>query len=239
MSQEPPSNGQTTAARPTSQQSRLLPVATVLWVLGVVALGFARRDELVRLPLPAIGDFLAGAFAPLAFLWLVYGYFMQANELRLQRQQLRAQRKELKLQRKAQSASSKSLKSQAESMAAQIRLLAEQGDLARQQFNAGSAPDIDAQHAGSVDGRQEFKLTNHGATARDLHFKSWTGGWRALFNDKAPARLSHGESIVYAFTCTVPPTDQFQFTISYSVGTITIEERTFRWSAAAGVVEIT
>lgn len=43
----------------------------------------------MKLELNAKGDFLAGVFAPLAFLWLVYGYFQQGRELRLQVQELK------------------------------------------------------------------------------------------------------------------------------------------------------
>ena len=37
-------------------------------------------------PLNEKGDFLAGAFGPVAFLWLVIGYFMQSFELKMQRE---------------------------------------------------------------------------------------------------------------------------------------------------------
>lgn len=39
-----------------------------------------------------IGDFLAGAFAPLAFLWLAFAFFFQSQELRLQREELELSR---------------------------------------------------------------------------------------------------------------------------------------------------
>ncbi len=42
------------------------------------------------------GDFLAGCFAPLAFLWLVLGYLQQGDELRLSTDALRLQAEELK-----------------------------------------------------------------------------------------------------------------------------------------------
>ena len=42
------------------------------------------------------GDFLAGCFAPLAFLWLVLGYLQQGDELRLSTDALRLQADELK-----------------------------------------------------------------------------------------------------------------------------------------------
>jgi len=58
-------------------------VLTTLWLgaglLYVAAtMGWA---GFLRLPLGDVGDFLDGAFAPLAFLWLVLGLFLQQREL--------------------------------------------------------------------------------------------------------------------------------------------------------------
>ena len=49
-----------------------------------------RLHELQELPLNNLGDFLAGIFGPLAFLWLVLGFFQQGIELRMQAAELRA-----------------------------------------------------------------------------------------------------------------------------------------------------
>lgn len=38
-------------------------------------------DQFIHLPTADIGSFLEGAFAPLAFLWLVIGHFMQQKEI--------------------------------------------------------------------------------------------------------------------------------------------------------------
>jgi hypothetical protein len=38
-------------------------------------------DNFIHLPTADIGSFLEGAFAPLAFLWLVIGHFMQQKEI--------------------------------------------------------------------------------------------------------------------------------------------------------------
>jgi hypothetical protein len=46
------------------------------YILGVVGLG-----PFLSLPADGIGGFLEGAFAPLAFLWLVIGFFLQQREL--------------------------------------------------------------------------------------------------------------------------------------------------------------
>jgi len=56
----------------------------------------------VHLPVDVLGNFLEGAFAPLAFLWLVIGYFLQKKELEQNTEALRAQSEEI--QRSAEQA---------------------------------------------------------------------------------------------------------------------------------------
>lgn len=56
---------------------------TILWIgTGLIYL-FAKVGwvNFVQLPTGDIGSFLEGAFAPLAFLWLVIGHFMQQTEI--------------------------------------------------------------------------------------------------------------------------------------------------------------
>lgn len=50
--------------------------AGLLYLLGIVG-----WDQFLHLPTADIGSFLEGAFAPLAFLWLVIGHFMQQKEI--------------------------------------------------------------------------------------------------------------------------------------------------------------
>ena len=56
---------------------------TITWIVTglVYLLGIVGWDRFVHLPTADIGSFLEGAFAPLAFLWLVIGHFMQQNEI--------------------------------------------------------------------------------------------------------------------------------------------------------------
>ncbi|MGB5749584.1 MAG: hypothetical protein WBM69_21595 [Desulfobacterales bacterium] len=59
-------------------------IITVLWIIaGVVYLSGAQisKANIYDIPLENIGSFLEGAFAPLAFLWLVIGLFIQQREL--------------------------------------------------------------------------------------------------------------------------------------------------------------
>ncbi|MGD8416888.1 MAG: hypothetical protein PVH91_07515 [Pseudomonadales bacterium] len=49
----------------------------------------------LKMPAADLGNFFEGAFAPLAFLWLVIGYFLQKKELEQNTQALRAQAEEI------------------------------------------------------------------------------------------------------------------------------------------------
>ena len=56
---------------------------TAVWTTAglVYLLGIVGWNNFVTLPTADIGSFLEGAFAPLAFLWLVIGHFMQQKEI--------------------------------------------------------------------------------------------------------------------------------------------------------------
>jgi hypothetical protein len=58
-------------------------VVTVIWISAglVYLLGIVGWGSFIHLPTADIGSFLEGAFAPLAFLWLVIGHFMQQKEI--------------------------------------------------------------------------------------------------------------------------------------------------------------
>jgi hypothetical protein len=66
---------------------------TIIWlgVAGYMLWAIAPPDELNEW-----GDFFAGIFAPLAFLWLVLGYLQQGEELRHSTEALRLQAEELR-----------------------------------------------------------------------------------------------------------------------------------------------
>ncbi|MDO8343173.1 MAG: hypothetical protein Q7T48_08250 [Cellvibrio sp.] len=73
-------------------------IATCIW-LGILLIIFIPRySDFLCLPLNEMGDFFAGAFAPIAFLWLVLGYFQQSQELQQNTTALKMQLSELKQQ---------------------------------------------------------------------------------------------------------------------------------------------
>jgi hypothetical protein len=56
-------------------------VMTVSWIAGAAVYLSAQPDRLLDMHIDELGGFLEGAFAPLAFLWLVIGLFIQQKEL--------------------------------------------------------------------------------------------------------------------------------------------------------------
>lgn len=70
-------------------------VLTAAYLLGVFLYWRTGVDDLLALQPNAFGDFLAGTFAPLAFLWLVLGFLQQGDELRYSADALWLQSKEL------------------------------------------------------------------------------------------------------------------------------------------------
>ncbi len=77
---------------------------TATWILlGVIYISAnIGWSEFASLPAERLGNFLEGAFAPLAFLWLVIGYFLQKKELEQNTEALRAQA--IEIQRSAEQA---------------------------------------------------------------------------------------------------------------------------------------
>lgn len=70
-------------------------VATLVYLFSFLALVWDRLGSLLSMPLNELGDFYAGAFGPVGFLWLVLGYLQQAEGLRLSTKALSIQATEL------------------------------------------------------------------------------------------------------------------------------------------------
>jgi multidrug efflux pump subunit AcrA (membrane-fusion protein) len=81
--------------------SRPIWIGVALTIAWLATLGYLTELDLAALrslELNNLGDFLAGAVAPLAFLWLVVTVFQQHRELKLNTEALKLQAKELKHQ---------------------------------------------------------------------------------------------------------------------------------------------
>jgi hypothetical protein len=108
------------------------------------------------------GDFFAGYFAPLAFLWLVIGYLQQGDELRQSTEALRLQAEELKNSVEQQSLLVEVSRQQLEQEAAAIRQ-------ERQLREEAAHPLFSLSHRGSTGSLALFDvqlaLINDGGTA--------------------------------------------------------------------------
>lgn len=71
------------------------PYLTAFYICGAFTIMGAKFDDLVKLELNEIGDLAAGAFGPIAFLWLILGYLQQGKELKASTEALKLQAKEL------------------------------------------------------------------------------------------------------------------------------------------------
>jgi hypothetical protein len=69
---------------------------TAIWILGGLCYAYSMHDAFLGMTPQEFAEFLAGAFSPLAFLWLIVGYMQQGEELRQNTQALTQQAEELR-----------------------------------------------------------------------------------------------------------------------------------------------
>jgi len=77
-------------------------VITIIWVGAVFLFLVFKWDVAAQMKPNEWGDFLAGTFAPIAFLWLIFGYIQQGKELEQNTRALELQAEELKQMVEAQ-----------------------------------------------------------------------------------------------------------------------------------------
>lgn len=109
---------------------------TVAWLLlGILYVGSSIGwTRIGAQPAEVIGNFLEGAFAPLAFLWLVIGYFLQQKELSQNTEALRLQFREI--QRTAEQAVKQTETISAQELHARQQIFLQVHELVRRQLGA-------------------------------------------------------------------------------------------------------
>ena len=82
------------------RERRRLPIIglwlSAIYVVGLVIYLAVQGQNPAELRLNELGDFLGGVPSPLAFLWLVLGFFQQSREIRLSNKALHLQAKEMR-----------------------------------------------------------------------------------------------------------------------------------------------
>ena len=98
------------------RRTKIAWILTAIWLVVSISLPLMRATEAAALPLNSWGDYVAGIAAPLAFLWLVVGYFQQGEELRQNTNAIQQQERALLLQAQELKASVEQQKEQVEAL---------------------------------------------------------------------------------------------------------------------------
>lgn len=164
-------------------------VVSAGWIAFMGVFAWHRWAAIATMAPNEVGDFLAGVFAPLAFLWLVLGFFQQGRELQHSGEALWLQGQELR----------NSVEQQRELVNVTREQMILETDRLRQEAvraRALAQPKLDLTLGGWIgSGRgrnQTFFLTNHGQDCTRL---------RLAFNIDWPPieqpRLSRGERVTF------------------------------------------
>lgn len=93
-------SGEATQILDDERERRWLPMVglwlTAAYLAGLVVYLAVQGQNPADLRLNELGDFLGGVSSPLAFLWLVLGFFQQSREIRLSSTALHLQAAEMR-----------------------------------------------------------------------------------------------------------------------------------------------
>jgi len=199
--------------------TRIGIVISVVYSLGLTYVLYRRWDELFGLKLNEFGDLLAGAFGPLAILWLVLGYFQQGIELRLNSDALHLQAKELahsvEQQRELVKVARDQYQSDREAMEHQMRAFAAE----QERIRLGALPKFTLTFGGSHSAQSTHSIffANYGHTCTDLRLMA--DRTDVLFTPKSVLLLRTGETAKFEFVAPrLPVFEEARVTLSFTDG---------------------
>jgi hypothetical protein len=161
-------------------------------------------DRFAAQPADALGSFLEGAFAPLAFLWLVIGFFLQQKELAGNNEAIRLQY--LEMRRSAEQAEIQARAIAASELHQRQETLLLVWTLVRQQLGSISGLLFVSSQGGSAGAEeltqywQRFGAGDAETFSRalvQLHFTREGPSWELFWS--TPVRKRHSENFVTAF----------------------------------------
>jgi hypothetical protein len=138
---------------------------TTLWVIFIAAFILSRWGNVKLLYPNEMGDFLAGAFAPLAFLWLVIGYFQQGEELKQNTRALELQAEELKNSVEQQKIIAQANLEEIEHLKAQALDAKREREASWKPYFSSETTLLRNKQPGHV---MYFRISNHGRTVRHV-----------------------------------------------------------------------
>ena len=145
-------------------------VVTTLWVVLNILLALYVPSNFSAMTLNEWGDFLAGASAPLALLWLVIGYFQHGEELRLNTKALSAQQEELRRQVEETATLAQNAERQARAAENLVNLNRAEQDRAVVREVMDAQPEFAAWGGSYSIVEISHEIINRGAAATDIEF---------------------------------------------------------------------
>ncbi|WP_286999187.1 MULTISPECIES: hypothetical protein [Comamonas] len=194
----------------TPLRTKIGVVVTAVYLLLLGLLLYAKWPQLITLELNELGDFAAGAFGPLAFLWLILGYMQQGDELKQNTDALRLQAEELAKNVMQQEALVALGQQQLEREKQQVQDERDrQAAAARPKFELSVVRD-----AYEIDGwtRLEIRVQNVGAICSHMRVNSDTRGLHVTLEPHAS--INHTWWVIAQGSAT-EPFEVFDFSISY------------------------
>jgi hypothetical protein len=194
-------------------------------VYGAAIAIYALQHHVWSLPPAEFGSFVGGVVGPLAFLWLVLGFFQQGTELQHSVRALELQGQELRNSVDQQKALVDLNREQLEHEKAERRRLEEEAELLSQ-------PSIGIQSNGSISSSGhrsfEFLVANAGATCTNVRF----GGDRD-HGQSATWAAGEGHTVAFHFAPGLPISEQ-TLVIRYTDARGRPGEQTFVFSPQPG-----
>lgn len=176
------------------------------YIVAMLAWAIAERSNVFAMKPNEFGDLLAGIFSPLAFLWLVLGYFQQGDELRASVAALKLQGKEL-----------------SNSVAQQKALVEVSKRQLEAEFDARRSSERDKEYQAQPRFQSNREITQHSKSVRSFLFRFQNIG--ADCSDVQIAclgaiqsKLDHvrsGEQIDFGLECETDTLDGFDGYIEY------------------------
>jgi len=186
---------------------------TALYLGLAVLLMNEKLSDLADMPLNEIGDFLAGVFSPLAFLWLVLGFLQQGRELKASTDALTLQAEELRASVLQQEELVRVSRQQHEE-----EVKARQAERQRNEIQAQPVLDIEkgpmSFSSGLITGRFALRNTGHQVTRVRLRWKSSAG----VSLREQISVLPNGASVPFDITASPADIQNFLMHIDYIDG---------------------
>jgi len=199
--------------------TRIGIVISVVYSLGLAYVLYRRWDQLFGLKLNEFGDLMAGAFGPLAILWLVLGYFQQGIELRINSDALKLQADELansvEQQRELVKVARDQYQSDREAMEHQIKAFAAEQERVR----LGAQPKFTLSFGGGhgIESKHSVIFANYGQTCTDLRLVAESAD--VHFTPDSVLLLRTGDTARFQFiTPRTPPFEEMKVTLSFTDG---------------------